>query len=68
MIEGALSSLRQLLAPESPLKIMKNVFDFTIKPLLVFKIKEIEVNLKIYDTKTWEENNYETHIVQYLKK
>ena len=38
LIEGALSSLTQFLATESPLKMMKNAFYFTLKPLLVFKI------------------------------
>ena len=29
---------------------------------------EAMINLKIYDAKNWEENNYNTHIVQYLKR
>ena len=33
MIKGALSGLRQFLATESPLKIMRNAFHFTIKAL-----------------------------------
>ena len=33
MIKGALSGLRQFLATESPLKIMKNAFHFTIKAI-----------------------------------
>ena len=36
--KGTLSSLRQFLATESPLKLMKNVFNFTLKALLVLKI------------------------------
>ena len=36
--KGALSSLRQFLATESPLKTLKNAFYFTLKPLPVFKI------------------------------
>ena len=37
-IKGDLSGLRQFLAIESPLKIMKNVFYFTLKALFVLKI------------------------------
>ena len=37
-IKGALSGLRQFLAIESPLKLMKNVFYFTLKALFVLKI------------------------------
>ena len=37
-IKGPLSSLRQFLGTESPLKMMKNVFYFTLKALLVLKI------------------------------
>ena len=37
-IKGALSGLRQLLATESPLKMMKNGFYFTSKALFVLKI------------------------------
>ena len=33
-IKGALSCLRQLLITESPLKMMKNAFNFTLKALL----------------------------------
>ena len=36
--KGALSGLRQLLAAESPLKIMKNAFYFTSNALFVLKI------------------------------
>ena len=38
MFKGALSGLRQLLANESPLKLMKNAFYFTLKALFVLKI------------------------------
>ena len=38
ILKGALSGLRQFLATESPLKMMKNVFYFTLKTLLVLKI------------------------------
>ena len=37
-IKGALSGLRQFLPTESPLKIMKNAFYFTLKALFVLKI------------------------------
>ena len=36
--KGALSGLRQFLATESPLKMMKNAFYFTLKSLFVLKI------------------------------
>ena len=38
MVKGALSGLIQFLATESPLKMMKNAFDFTVKALFVLKI------------------------------
>ena len=37
-LKGALSGLRQLLATESPLKMMKNAFYFTSKALFVLNI------------------------------
>ena len=37
-LKGALSGLRKLLANESPLKVMKNVFYFTLKALFFLKI------------------------------
>ena len=37
-IKGALSGLRQFLAAESPLKMMKNASYFTSKPFFVLKI------------------------------
>ena len=37
-IKGALSGLRQFLAAESPLKVMRNAFYFTSKALFVLKI------------------------------
>ena len=36
--KGALWGLRQFLATESPLKMMKNAFYFTLKALFVLKI------------------------------
>ena len=38
MFNVALSGLRQFLATESPLKMMKNAFHFTLKALFVLKI------------------------------
>ena len=38
MFKDALSGLRQFLATESPLKLMKNAFYFTLKALFVLKI------------------------------
>ena len=37
-LKGALSGLRQFLATESPLKMMRNAFYFTSKALFVLKI------------------------------
>ena len=37
-LKGALSGLTQYLANESPLKMMKNTFYFTLKALFVLKI------------------------------
>ena len=39
-VKVALSSLKQFLATERPLKMMKNAFYFTLKALLVLKIFE----------------------------
>ena len=82
-IKGILSGLRQLLATESPLKMMKNVH-FTTKALFVLKIfkflsglfghvrkwldKKHKVNFRFYDVITWFTNNYNTDIAHYLKK
>ena len=38
MLKGALSGLRQFLATESPLKMIKNALYFTSKALFVLKI------------------------------
>ena len=40
IFKGALSGLRQVLVTESPLKMMKNAFYFTLKALFVLKILE----------------------------
>ena len=37
-LKGALSGLRQFLAAESPLKMMKNAFYFNLKALFALKI------------------------------
>ena len=37
-IKGAVSGLRQVLGTESPLKMIKNAFYFTLKALFVLKI------------------------------
>ena len=84
MFKGALSGLRQFLATESRLKMMKNVFYFTSKALFVLKIfkflsshfghvakrldKKDKVKLKFYDVTAWLTNNRNTHIAQYLEK
>ena len=39
-VKGALSGLRQILATESPLKMMKNAFYFSSKALLVLEISK----------------------------
>ena len=83
-IKGALSGLRQFLAAESPLKMMKNAFYFTSKALFVLKIfkflswlfgriakrldKKFKVNFKFYDVTAWLTNNCNTHIAKYLEK
>ena len=40
-IKGALSSLKMFLASKSTLKVMKNVFYFTLKVLFVLKISQV---------------------------
>ena len=61
---------------------MKNIFYFMLKFLLVLEIflpwlfgyaekrddKKAEVNFKIYDVTNWTTNNSNKHIAQYLKK
>ena len=84
LFKGALSCLRQFLATESSLKLMKNAFYFTLKSLFVLRIFKFlswlfghaekrldlkdKVNFKIYDVITWLTNNCNKHIDQYLKK
>ena len=82
-LKSALSGLRQFLATESPLKMMKNPFYFTSKALIVLKIfrflsrlfvhktkgldKKDKVNFEFYDVAAWLTNNCNTHIGQYLQ-
>ena len=85
--KGALPGLRQLLATESSLKMMKNAFYFIFYLVILFYIHKIfktfvlifchvekrldyeeKVDFKIYGATTWETNNGNKHIVQYLKK
>ena len=77
VLKGALFCLRQFLATENPLEMMKNAFSFTLKALFVFKIlkflsrlvghveKELDykdkANSKIYDLKIWKTNDCNTH-------
>ena len=74
----------KLLATESLLKMMRNIFYFTLKALFVLKVfkflswhfwlckkrlgKKATVNFKIYDVTNWETNDYNTLNAQYLKK
>ena len=51
--KGALSGLRQFLAVESPLKMMKNAFYFTSKVLFVLKIYKFSVFLFFFRTNLW---------------
>ena len=84
VLKGALLGLRQFLATESPLKIMKNIFYFTSKAIFVLKIfkflsrlfgcvakrldKRDQVTFKFYDVTAWLINNRNTHISQYFEK
>ena len=77
-IKGALQGLRQFLANESPLKMMKNAFYFTSKPffprylnfcldVLVMQqnglIRKIRL-IKFYDVTAWLTNNCTTRIAR----
>ena len=48
-LEGALSGLTQYLADESPLKMMKNNFYFTLKALFVLKIFEFCLDFSVME-------------------
>ena len=74
--------MNQFLAIESPLKITKKLFPFDLKSsfrsqdIINFRayffekrlVKKVKINFKIYDVIYLESNNYNTKIVQYLKK
>ena len=77
MFEGPLLGMRQFLVCESPLKMMKNAFYFTLKALFVLEIfaltflyvekwlvKKAMVNFKICDVRDCKINIYSTHITQ----
>ena len=57
MVKGALSGLIQFLATESPLKMMKNAFDFTVKALFVLKIFKFLSWLLGHVEKVWLERS-----------
>ena len=75
--KGALSGVRQFLATESPLKIMKNGFYFTSKRIFALRIfkflpwlfghflkrldKKDKVNFKFCDVTAWLTNSCNTH-------
>ena len=83
-IKGALLGLRQFLAIESPLKIIKYAFYFISKALFVLRISKFlsglfghvakqldqkdKVNFKFYDVTAWLTNNCNIYIAQYLEK
>ena len=73
-LQGALSNLRQFLATEIFLIMMKNAFYFIWKALLgqVFVLKndlkkKDKINFKIYNVTNWLINNCNAHIDQYFK-
>ena len=51
--KGALSGLRQFLAVESPLKMMKNAFYLTSKIIFVTEIYKFSVFLFLCGTNLW---------------
>ena len=75
--------MRQFLATERPLKMMKTDFYFTVKALFVLEIfqfllgifdhvgkwrdQKAKINFKTYDVKKWITNNYNTHLARYFK-
>ena len=77
-LKSVLSSVRQFLASESPLKMMENAFYFTSKAFFVLKIfkslswffghvakrldRKDKVNFKFYDFTAWSTNTCNTHI------
>ena len=72
------------MATKSPLKVMKNVFYFTLKTLFLLEIfkflswlfdlvakrldKKDKVNFKFYNVTAWLTNSYNTYISQYFKR
>ena len=83
-LKGLPSDVRQFLATESPLTMMKNGFCLTVKAFFVLNIfkflsyfgylgkwldgKAKVNNVKICDVKNWERKNCNTHIAQYFEK
>ena len=78
------ASFLLLTLPSLPLKMTKIGFYFMLKAIFVLKIftilswlsgyvakwfrKKAKVNFKIYDIKGWTINNYNIHIVHYIKR
>ena len=83
LFKGEHSGLRHFMATESPSKMMKNAFYFTLKALFVLEIykflfwhlshagklldRKTKVNIKIYSVTNWIANNCNTRIAWYLK-
>ena len=83
-LNDALLGLRQFLAAESALKMMKITFYFTSKVLFVLKMfkflswlfshvakwldKKDKINFKFYNLTAWLTNNCNAYIAQYLGK
>ena len=77
-LKDTLSGLGQFWLTESPLKMMKNGFYFTLKAFFVLKIifwsyrKTIWLErsgcFQIYDVTSWLTNSCNTHVTQYLKR
>ena len=77
-----LSGLRQFLAIQSSLEMMKNAFYLTLKALFILNVFSFlpllfahveqrfdeKINFKIYDVINWITDNYNIHIGQYLRK
>ena len=68
IVKGTFSGLRQFLATERPLKMMKNAFYFTSDALFVLKMFKFLSCLDLCDIPAWLRNNCNTHISQYLEK
>ena len=82
IFKGSLLGLRQFLAIENHLKMMKNTFYFILKSLFVLEIfaflpnlfgyvekrLDIKAMIKMHDVTDWTTSNYNTHITKYLKK